>query len=250
MRPTDHASNFQFNLTGVNMKKLFLTLTALVASISAQQLIAQTQINQSNVPYIITSSGSYILAGNLTIDGSNDFAIRVEASNVTLNLNGFTITGPCPVAECNTGTTGIYALPGYYNTTVANGQVTGFAYGVDIQSGNLHDLNVTYGEFCIDAANAIIRHNVISNCGAYGIYAQNCSISDNIVSQASVAGIYGNDSTISNNTSTSNMNAYGIEAYGGLVSGNTSMHNGTGDDIYLGSDAVTTKTNACTAGAC
>jgi hypothetical protein len=62
-----------------------------------QQILAANDdgvvlINQSNVPYKIKSSGSYKLSSNL-FPASKATAITVTTSNVTIDLNGFSIIG-------------------------------------------------------------------------------------------------------------------------------------------------------------
>ncbi len=229
------------------MKKFFLTLAVVVAALCCQQLAAQTQINQASIPMFINQPGSYILTSNLNLaSNSGSTAIWVNAPNVTINLNGYTITGPCPAGGCNAGTVGIYS-PAYNETTVENGQVTGFGYNIYIQSGDIHDMKVTYGNYCIYTFNTIIRHNLVANCGEYGIYAQNSTISDNIVNGATYAGILGYYSSISNNT-VNNNSSIGIQAVGGLLSGNTAMHNAANSDFSMSGNAVSAKNNASTNG--
>src|SRR5512141_598037 len=48
----------------------------------------------SGFPVTITQSGSYKLASNLTVASSTANAISIQADNVTLDLNGFSLTGP------------------------------------------------------------------------------------------------------------------------------------------------------------
>lgn len=45
-------------------------------------------------PVEINQPGSYRLSGNLTVANPNTTAIRIKSTNVTLDLNGFTIQGP------------------------------------------------------------------------------------------------------------------------------------------------------------
>jgi len=45
-------------------------------------------------PIIICHAGSYRLAGNLTVSAVNTDAIDITTNDVTLDLNGFTISGP------------------------------------------------------------------------------------------------------------------------------------------------------------
>src|SRR3954451_7441888 len=62
------------------------------------QVEARTIINATKTPgdptnqFIISAPGSYYLTGNITgVSGKN--AISINASNVAVDLNGFTITG-------------------------------------------------------------------------------------------------------------------------------------------------------------
>jgi hypothetical protein len=82
----------------------------------------------------LSASGSYRLTGNLdlTAQASNVDAIQVETSNVTIDLNGFTIRGAavCTGSPANcTGTnldgSGILHTSAHTNIAVRNGTITG-----------------------------------------------------------------------------------------------------------------------------
>src|SRR5947199_10311415 len=45
-------------------------------------------------PVTISVSGSYRLSGNLTVPDTVTTAIRIQADNVAIDLNGFSILGP------------------------------------------------------------------------------------------------------------------------------------------------------------
>ena len=45
------------------------------------------------LPFKITKSGSYFLGGNLAVTTKTTTAIVVKVNNVTINLNGFVISG-------------------------------------------------------------------------------------------------------------------------------------------------------------
>src|SRR5579871_4440425 len=90
----------------------------------------------SGFPILICQSGSYRLSGNLSITTPDTSGILVSADNVTLDLNGFAITGPVackpgtyPV-QCS-GTTGVgvafgvFAMFDFDNVTIRNGTVRG-----------------------------------------------------------------------------------------------------------------------------
>lgn len=87
-------------------------------------------------PLTISAPGSYVLTGNLTVGDLNTTAIQVSAaSGVTIDLNGFTIKGACPVpAGCSAGagtSIGIDAVNAS-GTVLRDGRVRGFGSdGVD-----------------------------------------------------------------------------------------------------------------------
>jgi hypothetical protein len=90
-------------------------------------------------PYMITAPGSYRLKANFTVPDANTTAIKITSDNVTLDLNGYTVSGPTvcsglPVTSCApTGTgNGIDAL-GFNNVKVTNGVVQGMGRdGIDL----------------------------------------------------------------------------------------------------------------------
>ena len=73
--------------------------------------------------HVITSPGSYYLSGN--VHPNNDNGVRIEASNVTLDLNGFEIA-----PSAGNPTSGLTVDSGLRNVTVRNGTIRGFGYGV------------------------------------------------------------------------------------------------------------------------
>src|SRR5262249_51967263 len=53
-----------------------------------------TALDTPGFPVTISQSGSYRLTGNLNVPDAATTAIEITADNVTLDLNGFTISGP------------------------------------------------------------------------------------------------------------------------------------------------------------
>jgi hypothetical protein len=85
---------------------------------SLDQIEARTAI--SSAPFNITTSGSYYLTQNLTVAAGN--AITISVSNVTLDLNGFTISS----TESPAGSSSAILLgSGLSNVTIVNGLVDG-----------------------------------------------------------------------------------------------------------------------------
>jgi len=100
--------------TGIPHALVVLAGLALAAGGIAQRATASDgviEINQAAIaarggfPYVIDALGSYRLTSDLVIPDANTTAIRVMAPNVTLDLNGFAISGPTvcsgtPVTSC------------------------------------------------------------------------------------------------------------------------------------------------------
>lgn len=170
------------------------TLLAAVAAaslaLSAGTASAQTTLDHAKAmagidaddtpgyPILISKPGSYVLTGNLTVP-SNMSAIFVYASDVTIDLNGFTISGAVGCSLLATGTTcnnvpnsvadGITTTVAS-NVTVRNGTVQGFdragirlAYGgavsdVSVRSNGSHGLllgvNGNPAQFQVDRVTA------------------------------------------------------------------------------------------------
>lgn len=89
----------------------------------------QILINQSTVmaaggfPYTISQPGSYKLSGNLSVPAGVN-GIIVNASNVVLDLNGFSMTTPPGSAQ------GVLSLSPQSAITIRNGSIVGFSPGV------------------------------------------------------------------------------------------------------------------------
>ncbi len=72
----------------------FVLIAAMVASLSAAALAGdgRLEISQQQMPFVLTNSGSYVVTENLKGSaGSN--GITIAASDVTLDLNGFSLAG-------------------------------------------------------------------------------------------------------------------------------------------------------------
>ncbi len=97
-----------------------------------QQVEPRTSI--STVPYTITSAGSYYLTTNLTVVGFNGNGISISADNVTLDLNGFFISG-----DGDVNNSGVQVIGPHYNVCVRNGTIRNIGGGAGVyayQAGN------------------------------------------------------------------------------------------------------------------
>jgi hypothetical protein len=114
---------------------------ALAAIILAPRGGAQAQDAREEGPFeiqkcrTIEKPGSYKLVNNLTFTGTTGTCLTITASFVTIDLAGFTITGPGPafVFPPN-GPTGIVAGNDRTGIAVRDGTISGFFRDVDLGS--------------------------------------------------------------------------------------------------------------------
>jgi hypothetical protein len=109
-----------------------LLLPAYSFATDGQKLIDQSIVTAAGgFPYRITVPGSYKLSGNLAASSS---VISISADNVTLDLNGFTLSctscGVNPFSIVGVNSTG-------QSTRILNGMVMGFPGGGVIFNNNL-----------------------------------------------------------------------------------------------------------------
>jgi hypothetical protein len=82
----------------------------------------------TSVPATITTEGIYCLKSHLTSAVPNVAAITIDADEVVIDLNGFTLGG---LGRPESTAIGISVL-GHMNTTIKNGTVRGFNIGIFI----------------------------------------------------------------------------------------------------------------------
>lgn len=176
------------------------------------------EVNAQNTPgdgdsvYRITAPGSYYLSGNIAGTATKS-CIKIAASRVTLDLNGFTLTGVGPGTAC-----GVIAPVVQSSVTVKNGAVTNFgADGINVQFSRnciLTDLrcDLNAGSGISAGDNAIIERCTCSSNGSIGIQA------------------YGTGSVVTGCTASGNA-SHGIYHGGAGTVQDCSSHDNTGDGI-------------------
>lgn len=144
----------------------------------------------------ITKPGSYYLPRNLVSALTTGPVVLVKASNVLLNLNGYSIIGP---GGSGTTSVGILANPGVANVTVAGGTITGIAgaavnLGPNSEVSGMHIVgNSGDGVDCVSGC--LISGNVIADNGGAGISLSDSSSGfQNNVLNGNGAGIIGGTS--------------------------------------------------------
>ncbi len=158
---------------------------------SLDQIEARTPI--SAAPFTITASGSYYLTTNVTVSSGD--AITISANNVTLDLNGFTISSTRPVAttdtaiQLNGARTNISIYNGHISSGVTNtaaGVFGGSGFGTGISYSTFPPFNVrvkdvsiagmlSFGIVLNTGNSTVVQSCTISGAGFYGILADTIS---------------------------------------------------------------------------
>lgn len=154
-------------------------------------------INATNTPgdsvsvFRIAQPGSYYLTANVAGAASRN-GIRIAASNVTIDLNGFVVQGVA-LALRGIATEGVID-----NITIRNGTVTGWPQaGIDLQAGGA-------GSDCL------IENIIAASNGAAGIQTNTNAVVRNCVAQNNAtAGIVARDfAVVSGCTARSNLRGF------------------------------------------
>jgi hypothetical protein len=268
-----------------SMRLLLGLLPAVVAlpaaAVDGVILIDQNKAMAGNVspgdsagfPVSINRSGSYRLAGNLTVPNNTTNAIEINASDVTLDLNGFAIVGP---VDCSAGfpcqnagsiASGYGIIAGsdapekaWTNITVRNGTVKGTGADgikilgdqVRIEDMRIHDTGlsgiVVRGPGARQQRNAIIRGNTVERAGSYGIKVAGGLVTDNSITACADAAIQvaAGPGTVARNVAVA-CEDYGLLLFGQVgYSANTLSGNGVAP--VLG--GINLGQNLCDAAAC
>ena len=241
--------------------RCFVLFTLLLA---ASQAVAKPISISSctNGPFVISQAGSYVLTRNLSTSPSND-CIDVMVGSVTIDLNGFTITG-AKIAIHARHSRGVVVQNGIIRLSAYDGIVLGNNGVVkNVQTNVNNGSGVVCAIHCIimdTAANsnggqgiqvlaaATIVNNTVSYNGLDGIVcrgdvfsAAECRISGNTATlngQSVLGGsgiLAGRESVIDSNTVNGNFDN-GIVATSSTITGNAANENGkAGIDASAGS---------------
>lgn len=180
--------------------------------------------------HVITSSGSYYLTGNINGEAMKN-GIKIMASHVTLDLNGYVLMGVQDSLD------GVKVDSGFEYVSVSNGSATGWGQdGFDLEDFALAEkLRVSgHSNSGIRAGNYSRVFDSITNGGTYGVNVGGQSIVQGCIATGSVVGINGISSSLiqcvaSENTGT----GLALDGPGGLVmqcQANSNEVNGFGDN--------------------
>jgi hypothetical protein len=141
--------------------------------------------------YVISSPGSYYLTGNITTPGKN--AIRVTVDDVTIDLNGFSVTSTANPPNDNGIIFQGVQVGSIRNGVVRNGRLKGWLAAVEASGTSMHVTDVSVSE-CVQGIDlgAFSNGSLVDHCTVYlttgtSILAE--TVSDCSVSAAANYGI-------------------------------------------------------------
>lgn len=181
----------------------------------------------SSLPFTITQSGSYYVTANLTGTAGLD-GITINASRVTVDLNGFTLEGP--------GTQAIVTDAGRTGIVIRNGAIRSWLVrGISGYDSSAWRLEKVLVESCgeegiVVGADSLVLDCTVTGCSNDGIKVSNNSLVQRCVSRGNVgSGLVASTGSIIREC-VANANAdSGIVADSDCqVLGNSAAGNGTG----------------------
>jgi hypothetical protein len=181
----------------------------------------------SSLPFAITASGSYYLTSNLTgVSGQHGITISVD--NVSVDLNGFTMTGVAGAKD------GIYASAAVKAIRVHNGTVAQWPLeGIALENASASQLDHlraigNHGNALLLGASSTILDCVAMQNLSYGIITPfgRCLVQRCICTGNSAGALILSDSRVEDCNFSGNTGVYGVSlGTGCVISGSTANSN-------------------------
>lgn len=244
--PVKRQKEIRMRLSVLTQLVLMMAVLGVAAPAAAQKAINQAKANAGGVtpgdapgfPVTISTPGSYQLTGNLTVNDANTHAIHITADHVTLDLNGFRITGPGAPGNGF----GIFTDTAD-NVTVANGTVASFGGGGVFLLGHSYRIEnvralsngfrgifvgsnsviagclaIGNGNTGLTITSGTVTGNTAESNGAYGISASFATVVNNSVTGNASHGMWLGNSGYAHNVLSEN-NGGGAQVTGGIQMG-------------------------------
>lgn len=213
-------------------------------------------------PVQITTPGSYRLTSNLTGIGANVDALFLETARVTIDLNGFSLTGPSIGSGTGNGIAG-GGVDGSFAgfTTIENGVIRGFR-GKGVALGGATGVRVENVGFDFNAGGGVdlgeearvhgcrFSRNGTSTSTSHGVGVDvGASVQDNVIAESGGHGILAfGPANVSGNTVRANgESGIFVSAGNGAVVHRNAVEGNGDDGIYVGAGAPMISENSVTA---
>jgi parallel beta-helix repeat protein len=225
---------------------LMLLTAFCITVLTASPAKANTSIT-GPCPVFITQPGDYSLGGNLTCTTNTD-GIDIETSQVTLHLNGHSITGTCG-SGIGIHVLGSFAVPLTTVNIVGAGTINNFSnnFVADYSSNSMVNRVKVVSEcpanwgFLIDSTSsqwALVQDIVQAPGTSYGLglYGPNnvvalCNVGDTIT-------VGSNNNVIVDNIASNNEGGMSVYGSNNQIYSNTTNNNSAGDGIILFAGAL------------
>ena len=252
-------------------RHIFAVLSALSAVLFAGPAGAQVKITQANAkagnvtpgdaagfPVTLSVAGSYRLGSNL-YPGSGLDGILAESADITIDLNGFTISGGPASGGFNNARVGINGQGD--RLTVKNGTIGAFASSAIYAEGrhyviveNMRILNSNVGIYTASGLFTRIQNSTVATNRDNGIICgSSCHIEGTVVSSNQNAGIVIQSGTVLGNTIVENASVGVVVSSTGIIGlGNNTIfkNSAAGDGKQIGGPFIRLHPNACSPVAC
>jgi len=248
----------QPNSRKIQQKAAVLIVLALGAIILVPDALAQD--GREEGPFeidkcqTISQPGSYRLVNNFNFTDLTGTCLAITANFVTIDLAGFTITGPLPSGLRTATAIAAQSSSGnLQGIAVRNGSISNFVSGVALRSADgsiVEGLRVFGGCPCIVGidANGIVRSNIVVGIASnpatrpgIGIAATGIVTGNSVSETAQVGILAGRGSTVIGNTATNGPMTVGIlVGCPSNVTDNTAVNN-TGNLMLVGDGCTNTN---------
>ena len=208
----------------------------------------EPRIPISSVPITLMTPGSYYLTTNLTA-GAGQNGISVWAHDVTIDLNGFTLSG----SGTDSGTGVSQSSSSAWNLRIFNGKLINWAGesrsavrwgGENFRAENLSVSDNDYGLFIMAPGSQIINCKASGN-KTYGIYGGMGSLIENCIVINGVGhGVFGQDKSIISGCNVYSNGVNGITTGNEVTVRNCNVAYSEGDNISVNNGCVV-ENNLC-----
>jgi parallel beta-helix repeat protein len=166
-----------------------------------QQSSLQTQQQELQQPLAISPSCGQVITQNVILTSNLNCAdsdgLIVGASDIVIDLNGHTISGPDVDSQEKTSSKVGVMIPNMNNVVVQDGTIQGFQAGIlmtgsqNVELSNIISKNNQIGAFSTGASIVNTHLSILMNnqIGFAGHSTQQATIEDNILYQNALAGI-------------------------------------------------------------
>ena len=189
------------SVTAITMQPIDISAQTQPTAPTQSPLQTQQQASDSQQPLAISPSCGQVITQNVVLTSNLNCAdsdgLIVGASDIVIDLNGHTISGPDVDNQEKTSSKVGVMIPNMNNVVVQDGTLQGFQAGIlmtgsqNVELSNIISKNNQIGAFSTGASIVNAHLSILMNneIGFAGHSTQQATIQDNILFQNTLAGI-------------------------------------------------------------